>query len=90
MEIMKDLLKNDPAVKSLPNADKLLKALEIYTYKNSNGDVVVYMPDDWTLAGASKAITGPTITVSKLKGYDYIFTDKFQYNGEYVELKDID
>ena len=90
MEVMKDLLKNDPAVKSLPNADKLLKALEIYTYKNSDGDVVVYMPDDWTLAGASKAITGPTITVSKLKGYDYVFTDKFQYNGEYVELKDID
>lgn len=90
MEVMKDLLKNDSSVKSLPNADKLLKSLEIYTYKSSSGDVVVYMPDDWTLAGASKAITGPTITVSKLKGYDYIFTDKFQYNGEYVELKDID
>lgn len=89
-ERMIDLLQNDDEVKKLPNAQKLLKSFLIYTYKNWNGDVVVYMPEDFTLAGSSKALSGPNITVSDSKGHSYFYTDKFRYNGEYVELKDID
>jgi hypothetical protein len=37
------MLLTDPNLRKLQNAEKLIKHLQIYTYKSTNGDVVVYL-----------------------------------------------
>ena len=90
MNRMIDLIENDSSVASLPNAQKLLKSLKIYTYKNKNGDAVVYLDDDFTIAGKSKVISGPTITVKDNKGFDYYFSPEYKYAGTYINISEID
>jgi hypothetical protein len=38
-----NMLLSDPELRKLPNAEKLIKHLQIYTYRSTNGDVVVYL-----------------------------------------------
>lgn len=82
------MLLSDPELRKLPNAEKLIKHLQIYTYKNINGDVVVYL--DKTLQELAIATTGPTITVSNQKGAQYFHTPEWTYGGEYTNIEDID
>ena len=82
------MLLSDPELRKLPNAEKLIKHLQIYTYKNISGDVVVYL--DKTLQELATATTGPTITVSNQKGAQYFHTPEWTYGGEYTNIEDID
>ena len=83
-----DMLLTDPNLRKLPNAEKLIKHLQIYTYRSANGDVVVYL--DKTLQELATSTTGPTITVSNQKGAQYFHTPEWTYGGEYTDLQDID
>lgn len=83
-----NMLLTDPNLRKLPNAEKLIKHLQIYTYRSTNGDVVVYL--DKTLQELATSTTGPTITVSNQKGAQYFHTPEWTYGGEYTDLQDID
>ena len=83
-----NMLLTDPTLRKLPNAEKLIKHLQIYTYRSTNGDVVVYL--DKTLQELATSTTGPTITVSNQKGAQYFHTPEWTYGGEYTDLQDID
>lgn len=83
-----NLLLTDSELRKLPNAEKLIKHLQIYTYKSKNGDVVVYL--DKTLQELADSTTGPTITVNDQKGAQYFYTPEWIYGGEYTNLEDID
>ena len=83
-----NMLLTDPNLRKLPNAEKLIKHLQIYTYRSTNGDVVVYL--DKTLQELTTSTTGPTITVSNQKGAQYFHTPEWTYGGEYTDLQDID
>lgn len=83
-----NMLLTDPNLRKLPNAEKLIKHLQIYTYRSVNGDVVVYL--DKTLQELATSTTGPTITVSNQKGAQYFHTPEWTYGGEYTDLQDID
>ena len=83
-----NMLLSDSELRKLPNAEKLIKHLQIYTYRSTNGDVVVYL--DKTLQELATSSTGPTITVSNQKGAQYFHTPEWTYSGEYTNIEDID
>lgn len=83
-----NMLLTDPNLRKLQNAEKLIKHLQIYTYKSTNGDVVVYL--DKTLQELATSTTGPSITVSNQKGAQYFHTPEWTYGGEYTNIEDID